>query len=92
MTKSTLWWASVGGGKTEPIRVVDEDGKKVFYSIGCDDPHDMDGGVELLSEIGLMPLSKRSQAAQEAANTRWERHREQHRQEHGWDRSYRRWN
>lgn len=87
---SKLYWASIGGQKTEPIRVVDENGNKVFYSIGCNDPHDMDG-VELLGEIDWMPLSKRSRSAQEAANTRWERHRERHQEEHGWDRSYRRW-
>jgi hypothetical protein len=87
---SKLYWASVGGEKTEPVRVAEENGKQVFYSIGCNDPHEMDG-VELLGEINSMPLSKRSQAAQDAANARWNTQREQHRQDHGWNRSYRRW-
>lgn len=70
MTTSKLYWASIGGQKTEPIRVADENGEKVFYSIGCNDPHPMEG-AELLGEISGMPLSKRSQAAQNAANARW---------------------
>lgn len=90
MTTSKLYWASIGGEKTEPVRVVEEDGKQVFYAIGCDDPHDMEG-VELLGEINGMPLSKRSRAAQEAANTRWERSRTIYKAQHGWDRGYRRW-
>lgn len=90
MSNTKLWWASVGGEKTEPIRVVDEGGKKVFYTIGCNDPHDMDG-VELLGEILAMPLSKRSRSAQNAANARWESQQFRHREQHGWDRGYRRW-
>lgn len=90
MTRSKLYWASVGGEKTEPIRVAEENGKQVFYSIGCNDPHDMEG-VELLGEIGWMPLSKRSQVAQDAANARWERSREQQRKQAGHDWHYRRW-
>lgn len=73
--KSKLYWASVGGQKTEPVRVVELDGKQMFYSIGCTDPHDMEG-VELIAEIDAMPLSKRSEAAQDAANIRWDRYRE----------------
>lgn len=84
MTK--LYWASVGGGKTEPVRVAELDGKQVFYSIGCNDPHDMEG-VELIDEIDAMPLSKRSQAAQDAANVRWGKYREAV----GRNLSYRRW-
>lgn len=84
MTK--LYWASIGGQKTEPVRVVEENGKKVFYSIGCSDPHDIEG-VELIEEIDAMPLSKRSQSAQDAANIRWDRYRASV----GRNLSYRRW-
>lgn len=73
--KTKLWWASIGGGKTEPIRVTEVDGKQVFYSIGCTDPHDMEG-VELIEEVDAMPLSRRSQVAKDAANIRWDRYRE----------------
>lgn len=86
MTTSKLYWASVGGQKTEPVRVADEEGRRVFYSIGCNDPHDMEG-VELIAEIDAMPLSKRSQASQDAANIRWERYRDAV----GRNLSYRRW-
>jgi hypothetical protein len=87
---SKLYWASIGGGKTEPVRVAEENGKRVFYSIGCTDPHDMEG-VELIEEIDAMPLSKRSQAAQDAANVRWERQRAAERMASGRNASYRRW-
>lgn len=86
MSKTKLYWASIGGQQTEPVRVVEENGQQVFYSIGCNDPHDMTG-VELIAEIDAMPLSKRSQAAQDAANVRWERYREAV----GRNLSYRRW-
>jgi hypothetical protein len=87
---SKLYWASIGGEKTEPVRVVEENGKQVFYSIGCNDPHGMEG-VELLGEISGIPLSRRSQAAQDAANERWERQRAAERTVMGRNASYRRW-
>lgn len=72
--KSVLWWASIGGAKTEPIRVVEENGRKLFYSIGCNDPHEMEG-VELIREVGSMPMNKASLAAQAAARARWDTYR-----------------
>jgi hypothetical protein len=45
VTKSEIWWASVGGNSCEPVRVLTENGQKVFYSIGCGDAHPLDGVV-----------------------------------------------
>jgi hypothetical protein len=83
--RTQLWWASVGGNKTEPVRVVKEGGRRIFYSIGCGDPHELDG-VELLEKITDMPLSKRSRAASEAANARWSAYYEANRQYLGYRR------
>jgi len=47
--ETKLWWASVGGGECEPVRVTVD--KAAFYSIGCNDPHPM-AGVVLVKEIG----------------------------------------
>lgn len=60
MTISKLYWASVGGQKTEPIRVAEENGKTVFYSIGCNDPRFDDAAVDFT----LVQL----------ASAHWERH------------------
>jgi hypothetical protein len=51
MSKTKLWWASVGGNDCEPVRVGRKAGKEVFYSIGCADAHPLDG-VTLVQEFG----------------------------------------
>lgn len=83
--KGQLYWASVGGSKTEPIRVVTEGERQVFYSIGCGDPHEMEG-VELLGKITEAPLSQRSQAASDAARARWDAYYEKQRANLGYRR------
>lgn len=83
--KGHLWWASVGGNKTEPVRVVTQGERKVFYSIGCGDPHELEG-VELLEKITDAPLSRRSLAASEAANARWSAYYEKNRRYLGYRR------
>jgi hypothetical protein len=46
--ETKLWWASVGGEPCEPVRVAID--RSFFYSIGCNDPHPLDG-VVLVKEI-----------------------------------------
>lgn len=62
--KDGLWFASVGGNPTEVVRI--SGGQ--MYSIGCADPHPLDG-IELIEMITKddMPLSVKRQAAQDRA-------------------------
>lgn len=82
--KDGLWFASVGGNPTEVVRV--SNGQ--MYSIGCADPHPLDG-IEFIERIAKndMPLSVKRQASQDrafrAARTRF-------RNQHGFSQGYRR--
>lgn len=70
--ETQLWWASVGGGSCEPIRVRIEGGAPAgFWSIGCTDEHSLDG-VELVKQIEPtdLPLNARQAKALEAKWTR----------------------
>lgn len=70
---SELWWASIGGSDCEPIRLIrDRKGlPKEWFSIGCGDPHSLEGVV--LIEIippHTIPLTHAQQKKQERA---WKR-------------------
>lgn len=65
MSKSQLWWISVGGGACEPARLVDG----AVFTIGCPDPL-LTADVEMVERIDKVPLTP---AAQEAERIAWER-------------------
>jgi hypothetical protein len=78
--KSELWWASIGGNKCEPIRVMrDEAGHpKEWFSIGCADPHPISDGMQLVEQITSddIPLTPKEQEKQ---RKQWERdHKQRH--------------
>lgn len=59
--KSKLYWASIGGAKSEPIRVLENK----WYSLGCGDPHELTEAIELIEEITDIPLNKKDTDKQE---------------------------
>jgi hypothetical protein len=76
--KTELWWASIGGHKCEPIRVMvrDEDGPVHWFSIGCADPHPIGPGMVLVEIIEDFEIPPRPQDAAKQRK-QWER---EHRQ------------
>jgi len=68
MSKTELWWISVGGNKCEPARIVD---KKTAFTIGCSDGIPIDENtIELVEQIEVVPLTDKQA---EARRKRWER-------------------
>ena len=74
MTQSELWWASIGGHKCEPVRVMlNADGSPIeWFSIGCADAHPVGPGMTLVGKIedGDIPPRPQDSARQ---RKRWER-------------------
>ncbi len=55
MSKSKLYWVSVGGNPCEPARIVDD----TVFTIGCPDGTELteDCGIELVEEMTEIPLT-----------------------------------
>jgi hypothetical protein len=74
--KFELWWASIGGNKCEPVRLMrDKTGKpKEWFSIGCADPHAVDDGMSLVQQIQdeQIPMTPKDAERQ---RRKWERER-----------------
>lgn len=43
MAIGTFYWAVIGDANPEPVCVVEENGKRVAYTCGCQDSFDVDG-------------------------------------------------
>lgn len=52
MNAAKFYWAIVGDASPEPVAVVEEDGKRVAYTCGCQDGFDVDGAD---AKIELIP-------------------------------------
>lgn len=67
MSKSELWWVSIGGNVCEPARVMDH----ALFTIGCPDGISKEGpGVILVEKIEYIPDTP---AQREAKRRAWER-------------------
>lgn len=70
--KSELWWASIGGNKCEPIRIIRKNKNDFeWYSIGCSDAHPCIDGILLIEQIlndDILHTPKEAKAAERKYN------------------------
>ena len=86
--KAEFFWGVIGDANPEPVSVVEKDGKRWAYTIGCPDPFrldDVDANIELLGLRLIPPLKP---AEQQALREERERRLGPGTPTHGW----RRWN